>query len=783
MDIYYLRDNWLQGPITQEELKDRLQQNELEGLTPAWSLEHDGWIPARLFGVMSDNPSLDDTALIDYGDTSSEASRTLAAEVELSRLPSPRQYLALRLAKDQELITEGQCQRALQEILENPNENEDLPRHLYARGWITQTQYHTLQSAIRSRSTADAIPGFEILETLGSGGMGTTYKARQISMDRVVALKVLLPKWSRDSNYVRRFEREARMAARLNHENIATAYEVGSFAGNHYLAMEYVEGQTLSARLADAGPFTEGESIRVIKSICRALQHAWQHSLIHRDISSKNVILRKDGVPKLIDMGLARTVGAESSIESTSGVTVGTPAYMSPEQALGREDVDIRSDIFSLGCVFYEMLCGEAPLTGETMLETLSLHINNRVPSVRETAPRVTELTARIIQKMTARDPQDRFQTPQEVIDAFASDVETIRETLPLEAIIVSPVASQIKSWEPDAPVEILLKPAWREYMHLVARKLDEHLEMAEVDPEFQGYVQTAFAELVSNAFDHGCKGVEEGLIKIRMELNDAFFRLEVEDPGPGFPAKEKLQRIKNEPVDRERQRGIIQLLHIVDLLEYSAKGNAVKTVLYRKSGGSGIFEQETDGIHFVQIKGKGDLALTELFKRWAEKYPLDAPRRICLMVRTDWVSSMFVGVLGKFHQCIRESGSAMSVWVEYLSCFRIMQQLGVTSFVRVYNSIDEATLDLRLSKVADGGGQKAPMPGGKGDLVESEAKTKEMAAVDSKPSNHSAKPATERTRSSRTRVLKRKKKSGLLGWLRRLLGEESESGKDEEKD
>ena len=251
-----------------------------------------------------------------------------------------------------------------------------------------------------------------------------------------------------------------------------------------------------------------------------------------------------------------------------------------------------------------------------------------------------------------------------------------------------------------------------------------------------------------------------EGIVTITMELNDAFFSLEVEDPGPGFPATETLAQEKKEPLRRQRRRGIVQIAGIADSLAYSPKGNHVKAVLYRKAEGTGIFPHEREGIRYVEIKGKGDLALVELFKRWVASYDYATPARVCLMVRTEWVSSLFVGTITVLGSNLADAGSALSVWVEHQSCFRIMQNLGVTLLVHAYTSLGEAELTLRYADVKTPGPPASAAAKREREERDEEA---EAASSDEGPTDQTATPRPRRRSTSRRR-------RGLLGWLKGLF-------------
>lgn len=214
-----------------------------------------------------------------------------------------------------------------------------------------------------AEKVAAAFPQLEILGVLGAGGMGVVYKARQKHLDRWVALKVLSESLAASPSFVERFEREARVLARLNHPNIVTLYDFGQAGGFCYLLMEYVDGVNL-AQAMRAGRFTPAQALSVVPKVCEALQYAHELGVLHRDIKPANLLLDERGRVKIADFGVAKLVGESKDQPglTLSGAAVGTPAYMAPEQIETPSTVDHRADIYSLGVVFYEMLTGELPL-------------------------------------------------------------------------------------------------------------------------------------------------------------------------------------------------------------------------------------------------------------------------------------------------------------------------------------------------------------------------------------------------------------------------------------
>src|SRR3984957_4171417 len=207
---------------------------------------------------------------------------------------------------------------------------------------------------------------FEILERIGQGGMGAVYKARQKSLKRMVALKTLQASLADDADYIARFEQEAVAAAGLNHPNLVQVYSAGENEGMHWFAMEYVEGESAKTRLKRKGRLDPLEAIAIAIHVATALEYGWRKaSLIHRDIKPDNIFLSTDGEVKLGDLGLAKSAGQTQGLTIT-GHSMGTPHYISPEQVEAMKDVDLRADIYGLGCTLFHLLSGQAPFEGNS---------------------------------------------------------------------------------------------------------------------------------------------------------------------------------------------------------------------------------------------------------------------------------------------------------------------------------------------------------------------------------------------------------------------------------
>lgn len=271
--------------------------------------------------------------------------------------------------------------------------------------------------------TGTMLGHFIINSFIGGGGMGRVYLATDTALDRKVAVKVLPRQRANDSGTVARFMNEAKSAARLNHEHIAQVYFAGEQSGIPYIAFEYVEGINVRSMVEDYDAFPLPQALNYLIQISHALAHAADHGVVHRDVKPSNILITRKGRAKLIDMGLARLLDPSESKEdlTASGVTLGTFDYISPEQARDPRCADIRSDIYSLGCTFFFMLSGRPPFPEGTVLQKLLQHQGDEPPDIRVFQPSIPAEVALLIQKMMAKDPRQRFQTPVTLIESLVN--------------------------------------------------------------------------------------------------------------------------------------------------------------------------------------------------------------------------------------------------------------------------------------------------------------------------------------------------------------------------
>ncbi len=275
----------------------------------------------------------------------------------------------------------------------------------------------TLNTGDASSSPAQIILGdFELGEKIGAGAMSSVYRARQISKDRPAAVKVLRRQLAADPNFLRRFLQEADSMARLRHPNIIRSYSVGKQQGYHYIAMELVEGSSVGDWLFKKGRLSIGDAVHIALACARALQHAHQNGLIHRDVKPDNLLLTRDGRIKLADMGLARVLLEEDTIATQDGQGAGTPLYVAPEQARDAREADSRSDLYSLGCTLYLMLTGEVPFKGNKSLDIVLAKVDGgfTLPSVL--VPELPECLDDLVAMLLAPHPDDRYQSATDLI-------------------------------------------------------------------------------------------------------------------------------------------------------------------------------------------------------------------------------------------------------------------------------------------------------------------------------------------------------------------------------
>ncbi len=307
--------------------------------------------------------------------------------------------------------------------------------------------------------TGHTLGKYQLQERLGRGGMAEVYKAYQPGLDRFVALKVMHPHLAEAPDFLGRFQREAQAVARLHHPHIVQVFDFDVEGEQHYMVMEYVRGATLKDHLDNL--FTRGERMPVdevlglFRTLLEAVGYAHRQGMIHRDLKPANVMLDQNGRVVLTDFGIAKIVGGSSF--TASGVTVGTPTYMSPEQGSG-EPGDLRSDLYSLGVMLYECLTGQVPYQGDTSVAILLKHINAPIPPLRETRPDLPASLERVVTTALAKDPSERYPSASEMWTALAALVPASQAVTNIGVAVPQPVSDAAPI--ADAPSPVVTAPS-----------------------------------------------------------------------------------------------------------------------------------------------------------------------------------------------------------------------------------------------------------------------------------------------------------------------------------
>lgn len=294
---------------------------------------------------------------------------------------------------------------------------------------------------------------YRIIEQLGQGGMATVYKAYHAALDRYVALKVLHPAFGEDPNFEARFQREARLVAKLEFPSIVPIYDYSEHDGRPYLVMKFIEGDTLKARL-NQGPLTSQEITKVVDSVGSALAYAHKQGVLHRDIKPSNVLVATDGQMYLADFGLARIAQSGESTLS-SDMIMGTPQYISPEQAQGLKDLDEGTDIYSFGVMLYEIVVGQVPFSADTPFSIIHDHIYSPLPLPRSINPKVPESVERVLLKALAKDRADRYPDIDSMVKAFKE--AWVTAGVPMQGTAITMRPAQLKA---AAAGKTAVKPA-----------------------------------------------------------------------------------------------------------------------------------------------------------------------------------------------------------------------------------------------------------------------------------------------------------------------------------
>jgi serine/threonine-protein kinase len=331
-----------------------------------------------------------------------------------------------RLVVDNGLATSEEVQLALEmarQTREDQNQRS-LVQILVDNEYVTRRQVARLKQLIEAERSDQKIPGYKVLRKLGAGAMATVWLGKQLSLDRDVAIKVLPRKYTSNPQFVERFYAEGRAAAQLNHPNIVQAYDVGKAGDYHYFVMEFVDGRTVHDDIVKHKKFAEKDAVEITLQVAEALMHAHDRGLIHRDVKPKNVMITKEGVVKLADMGLARAISDKEAAEAEQGKAFGTPYYISPEQIRGEVKIGPPADIYSLGATLYHMVVGNVPFDGKNPSAVMHKHLKEPLVSPDHVNARLSSGISEVIEMMMAKDPKARYQTCRDLI----ADLRAVRD-------------------------------------------------------------------------------------------------------------------------------------------------------------------------------------------------------------------------------------------------------------------------------------------------------------------------------------------------------------------
>ncbi|RME74076.1 MAG: serine/threonine protein kinase, partial [Planctomycetota bacterium] len=326
-------------------------------------------------------------------------------------LNSQREIQIGKIALQKGMITIQQFREALQLF-------QELEGQVPFLGILIQKQYITLE---QSRSLEylsgqmDRVGNYQLLAKIGEGGMGVVYKVRHLSTGEIRAMKILQPRIAQDLEYLERFLREAKVSKELEHPGVVKCFEVEKWNTTFYMVMEYVEGSNLAKILRQKRVLQEEEALRICQEIASILVESGEKNIVHRDIKPENILVESSGRVRLTDFGLAKILESREASLTQTGTFLGTPVYISPEQARGMKEITVQSDVYSLGITLFEMVTGNIPFDDPSSLVICQKHLVERLPNPRSLNPHLSKETSRLIRMMTAKQPTRR-PTPRELV-------------------------------------------------------------------------------------------------------------------------------------------------------------------------------------------------------------------------------------------------------------------------------------------------------------------------------------------------------------------------------
>ena len=324
-------------------------------------------------------------------------------------MPTRQDVDLARAAIDRGFLTIKESVKCLeiQRDYENAGQEVPLERIFIETDFLSQRQLHLLKESLAKANALRHIGHYEIMSKVGAGGMGTVYQAKDKKAERIVALKVLSPAHASNREYITRFLREAHASGQLSHPNIVQGIDAGEANGQYYFAMEFIDGVTVASMLKEGRPIPEQQALDIAIQVSKALEHAEENSLIHRDIKPDNIMITEDGTAKLADLGLARLTKGDPGAQEQK--IFGTPYYASPEQCQGNDELDPKTDMYAFGATLFHMLAGRVPFDDETPEEIMTRHLRDKRPYLKDLNVQLSHGVSKIVRKLMAIDKRERY--------------------------------------------------------------------------------------------------------------------------------------------------------------------------------------------------------------------------------------------------------------------------------------------------------------------------------------------------------------------------------------
>lgn len=349
--------------------------------------------------------------------SASGASANPNAESGGSRSGSASDSLLGRLVIERGLATQAEIDAAFSALRAATNPTRTFVDVLVDGQVVTRRQLARIRAESESDKSVLRIPGYQMIRKLGAGAMASVYLAKQLSLDRLVAVKILPHRYSTDATFIERFYKEGKAAAKLSDPNIVGAFDVGQVGDQHYFVMEYVDGETVYDRIVRFKRLKDRDALTITRQVASALKHAHAAGFIHRDIKPKNIMITKANLVKLADLGLARAMSDKKSAEAERHQAFGTPYYISPEQIRGAIDLGPPADIYGLGATLYHMLTGRVPFEGRTPKDVMQSHLRKELTPPDQVVSGIGEGSAEIVEMMMKKSPRDRYQSADELLE------------------------------------------------------------------------------------------------------------------------------------------------------------------------------------------------------------------------------------------------------------------------------------------------------------------------------------------------------------------------------